>query len=68
MYDIKNGDGLDIHLSPLSLTHLPLNTLRETLAVERPGLDPHKTESYWVNSLFMSSEREQEARGIVDNR
>lgn len=65
MYDNKDDDGLEIHLSSLALTHVPLNTLRDSLTNDRPVLDPNKMEFYWVNSLFMSSEREQEARGIV---
>lgn len=65
MYDNKDNDGLEIHLSSLALTHLPLNTLHDVFTNERPVLDPNKMEFYWVNSLFFSSEREQEARGIV---
>jgi hypothetical protein len=61
----KDEDGLEIHLSSLALTHIPIHTLRDRLMNEHPVLDPKKMEFYWINSLFMSSEREQEARGMV---
>ena len=65
LYDNEAMDGLEIHLSSLQLTHEPLNTLRTKLMEERPVLDSHRIEFYWVNSVYMSSEREQEARGAV---
>jgi hypothetical protein len=65
LYDNQAMDGLEIHLSSLQLTHEPMNTLRAKLMKERPILDPNRTEFYWVNSVYMSSEREQEARGAV---
>ena len=63
-YENEANDGLEIHLSSLALTHISLQSLRAAME-DRPTLDPKKVEYYWVNSVFMSSEREHEARGAV---
>jgi hypothetical protein len=63
LYD-NGSEGLEIHLSSLSLLHHSVRTLNESLH-DLPMVNPKQLESYWINSLYISSEREHEARGPI---
>jgi hypothetical protein len=58
----KAKDGVEIHLSTLSLLHHHAIGMRE-YCESMPVIDTNHNEYYWVNSVYMSSEREHEARG-----
>jgi hypothetical protein len=56
--------GISIQLTTLAMLHHKFDELREIVS-KMPLLDRTKTEHYWINSMFLSSEREHEARGPV---
>jgi hypothetical protein len=65
MYQNENeSDGLQIHLSTLALLHHNVRTLHDELD-KLTVVNTSQLESYWVNSLYVSSEREHEARGPI---
>jgi hypothetical protein len=58
----KLKDGVEIRLSSLSLLHHHYAGLREAYE-SMPVIDTNHMEFYWVNSIYLSSEREDEGRG-----
>lgn len=68
--DNDDDNGIIVHLSTLKMLHFGTRIFKQSLiddVIDKPlnKKNNHTVEYYWINGIYTSSEREQEARGPV---